>query len=714
MHFCREVQINSNLEDVKHLTHKHVTFWRFGLILSAALFFVTGYLLIKQQQKTERIQDELLVQEIIQQGNLATLEISQQLQKIKQTTEDIADQLTRETLDDKQIRQMIKQKVLVTEGAFRGGVVFKRNRFDRQFPLYSPYFQKGGINTDHQQLSDRYDYTQADTRAPNKPRTFWFHQPLKQGAMWLPPYYGTSANSWISEYIRPFSAQYDGEANNGYDGIIFLNLSLNGLSRIVSQLELAQSGFGFIVTSKDQLISYPVQPYLGQNIRQIQQQDTFFKTIIAQRDKGPITTFTHPINKKECWLFFSQISGTNDTLGILVWADELRAKQHIKRPTLPLDKFAWLATLVACILLLACFRFPNTMINLGYRFSILISTIMLISLISLWTDKLNGELSLFSEHQVFEEVNVNNLLLKNTDYLSQNTPLENRKKTILSINIKAINLLDPGTVQIVGNLSLDDLKGSPEDPPVFFPLANSSEWEKLEDNGQTQTWKFTSAIRQPFDYASFPFDMEEIKIQIQGKKQLSNNILVPKFTAYHDMAPASLPGIDQNSLELSGWQSKQSYFSYHIIKAKKQGILEFNLVVKRDITGPIITHFLPLIMVSCLAFCTLLLWTKNETKITLWGFSSATILEQCAALFFILVISHISLRDELEAKGMIFLEYFYFATYTQIIFVAVAAIIYTSDIPFRILDFKEGLIIKMLYWPSCFLICLLITLAQFD
>jgi len=695
------------------LSKKHVVLWRTGLIFAACLLLITGYNLINQQQKTERIQDELLTQEIIQQGNLATLKISKQFNIIKNTSKEIAEQLTQNKLSDKQIREMIKQKVMTTEGAFRGGVVFKRDRFNNTSPLYSPYFQKGAINTRHQQLSDRYDYTQADTKEPNKPRTFWFHQPLKQGAMWLQPYYGTSANSWISEYIRPFSAQYDGNNDNGYDGIIFLNLSLKGLSRIVSQLELAQSGFGFILTAEDKLISYPVEARLGQGIKQIQEQDTFFKTIIEQRDKGPITAFVHPINKKECWLFFSKISGTNDTLGILVWADELRAKQNLNKTILSLENFAWLLILMAFILLLACLRFPKTIINLGYRFSILISIIILISLISLWGDKLNGELSLFSEHQVFEEVNVNNLLLKNTYLIPSNTSLDKKKQTEITVHIKALNLLDPGTIQVIGNISLDNLTGSPELPPIFFPLANNSEWEKLDDNGTTQTWKFTSDIRQPFDYASFPFDMEEIKIQIQGKKQLTEQILVPRFLAYSDMSPASLPGIDQNSLELSGWQSKQSYFSYQLIKDKKHAILEFNLVVKRDITGPIITHFLPLIMVSCLAFCTLLLWTKNEKKITLWGFSSATILEQCAALFFILVISHVSLRDELEAKGMIFLEYFYFATYAQIVFVAVAAIVYTSDIQFRILDFKEGLIIKMLYWPICFIFCLFITLVQF-
>ena len=96
----------------------------------------------------------LLTQEIIQQGNLATLKISKQFNIIKNTSKEIAEQLTQNKLSDKQIREMIKQKVMTTEGAFRGGVVFKRDRFNNTSPLYSPYFQKGAINTRHQQLSE--------------------------------------------------------------------------------------------------------------------------------------------------------------------------------------------------------------------------------------------------------------------------------------------------------------------------------------------------------------------------------------------------------------------------------------------------------------------------------------------------------------------------------------------------------------------------------
>lgn len=698
------------------LSRRQRRYWQLGLIVIAFLFLALGLYLQNMQRQAEREQDALLAQAIIEQGNLATLKISQQFSQIQDATADIAQQLAKNTLNDKQIRALIARKVITTNGAFRGGVVFKRGRFPDSIPLYSPFYQKGADNKPNQHLSDRYDYTQADDIESDRPRTFWFHQPLQQGPMWLSPYYGTSAKSWIAEYIRPFTSSYDGNESNGYDGIIFLNLSLKGLSHIVSQLELAQSGFGFILTANDELISYPVTEYLGQKITDIKYQESFFNTLLEQREKGPVTSFIHPINKKECWLFFSKIPGTNDTLGILVWADELRAGNRLEKVSFSSIKLSQLFILVACILLLGTLRFPHNMVNVGYRFSILISFMMLISLMSIWTDKLNGELNIASENQVFEEVNVNNFLLKNTLDTSHSDNSNRQDETHISFQIKALTQLDPGTIQIIGRMSLAKLAQQSENPPIYFPQSNNTQWEKLSNIDEVQTWKFTADLRQPLNYASFPFDMEEIQIQIQTKNQLANQVLRPDFEQYKNLDPASLPGINKNDLELNGWQIKQSYFSYQVLQENLQDevLLTFNLVIKRIITGPIITHLLPLIMVSCLAFCTLLLWTKKERKITLWGFSSSTVLEQCAALFFILVISHVSLRDELEAKGMIFLEYFYFGAYAQIVFVAVAAIVYTSDIPFRILDFKEGLIIKMLYWPTCFFFCIFITLMAFD
>jgi len=696
----------------QRLNKRRIRYWQFSLLLAATLFLSAGLYIQQIQKHTVLTQDALLIQAIVEQGNNASLEISQQFNTIKQATSDIAYQLSQSNLSDNQIRVLIKDKVLATKGAFRGGVVFKKDRFNPAVPLYSPFYQKGANNQPKQALSDKYDYTLADDANSGRPRTFWFHQPLKEGPMWLAPYYGTSAKSWIAEFIRPFSSNYDNKADNGYDGIIFLNLSLSGLSQIVSQLDLAQSGFGFILTVNDELISYPVADYLGQDIHKLKQDDSFFKTILAQREKGPITSFIHPINKKECWLFFSEVSGTKDTLGILVWADELRAEQALSNGLSSLHKLPQLLFLISGILLLSCLKFPHKLINLGYRFSILISCVMFISLINMWADKLNNELSLVTANQVFEKVNVNNFILKHAPDPSLKRP--SLSQTEVGFNINAITQLDPGTIQVLGDISLSKLDNEYEEPPVFFPLAIDTQWEKLASKENLQKWKFTSEIRQPFNYASFPFDMEEIKIQIEGKNQIAKHILVPKFSMYQSMNPEDLPGINQNGLELSGWQIKQSYFSYQDLNENldQKALLSFNLVIKRVITGPVITHLLPLIMVSCLAFCTLLLWTKNEAKITLWGFSSSTVLEQCAALFFILVISHVSLRDELEAKDMIFLEYFYFGTYAQIVFVAVAAILYTSDIQSRILNFKEGLILKMLYWPICFAFCIAITLIN--
>ena len=259
-------------------------------------------------------------------------------------------------LSDKKIREAIKLIVEETDGAYRGGIVFKKNRFNESHLLYSPFYQKGIKNNTKQQISDNYDYTIPDITSLKEtntgqqtPRTFWFHEPLKKGAMWLPPYYGTRAKNWLSEYIRPFSSNYDNDTNNGYDGIIFMNFSLSGLSKITSKLDLGNSGYAFILSNKDVLISYPDKEFLGQSLSDIQTQDKLIETLIALRHKGDMTRFIHPINKKEAWLIFKPIKGSDFSLGILVLAEEVRAKFNIGA-VFPYNNVSLVCTIAAFIL----------------------------------------------------------------------------------------------------------------------------------------------------------------------------------------------------------------------------------------------------------------------------------------------------------------------------------------------------------------------------
>lgn len=677
-------------------------------ILFLILSFLFSLLFSYERNKT----DKYLTEKISEQANYASSEISSLFENIKFATAEIEKRITQEKLNDSQIREIIKDVVENTDGAHRGGVVFKKNRFNESHSLYSPFYQKLINNSPTQQISDNYDYTIPDViflqdnnnndSKTKSPRTFWFHEPLKKGAMWLPPYYGTTAKNWLSEYIRPFISDYDGDYSNGFDGIIFMNFSLSGLSEITSELKLENSGYAFILTNDDVLISYPDSQFLGKPLQQIQE-DEIIQTLISQRHEASMTRFIHPINKKECWLIFKPIKGSQFSLGILVWAEEIRSKFNINT-IFPYDDISLICQITALVFLIGSLIFPYGKRRIYYKLSWMLSFILLASLLIICFDKLNRDISQQSKNQVYESVNVSNLLLKQ----SQNGAFEIDRIPI-QLTLNSLSFSDPSTIALIGKIKLENVNTKLQEPPVYFPMALQTRWEKVDKN--QEVWKFTASIKQPFNYTSFPFDKEEINLRIRLKNEYKSAILIPDFNFYDDMSPYALPGINLDQVRLNGWTLNKSYFSY-LTQNNTLSELSFNLVIKRNLIGPFITYLFPLLMILSLAYFTLLMWTRESKQLSLWGFSFSSVLARSSSLFFILILSHISLRDALEAKGIIFLEFYYLASYSLLICVTISSMLYLSNSKSYLINYQDGLLLKVLYWPYFLLFCIVTTLIQ--
>jgi len=88
------------------------------------------------------------------------------------------------------------------------------------------------------------------------------------------------------------------------------------------------------------------------------------------------------------------------------------------------------------------------------------------------------------------------------------------------------------------------------------------------------------------------------------------------------------------------------------------------------------------------------------------------IIESMAAFFFVLIFSHIDLRKEIETADLIYMEYFYFISYTMMILATFNLITYTKA-KSKIFDFNENQIFKAIFFPFFFLLLLIITLLKF-
>ncbi|AIW22031.1 hypothetical protein CKF94_18595 [Vibrio coralliilyticus] len=673
--------------------------------IAALIWSVAAFITITLYQLHADIDTDIR-HHLVEQSQAATQAINKRLAELSQKTELLAAAINQKQRDDKELRHLITQSVMTTQGAHRGGVAFRKNRYsDPANPLYSPYFQKNGDNRQSQQISERYDYTLPD-RMNNGPRTFWFHQPMSKGSMWMEPYFGTNANTWLAEFIVPFESNYDGQMNNGFDGIVFLNFSLNSLTKQVLNLDLGSQGFGMLISRTGQILAYPNKSVLGKDIYSLDPTEyPLLASISEQLTKGDLSTFSHPVTGREEWMVLSNIEGLDAQLGLIIDADELRTSttSHAGYHDL-----IWFLSIAGLIIFVASLRFPDASRAKLRRLFTVLSLCLLSYLLLLWYQALapkplsKGEALLVNEESA---------------YLAWQAQYPPGKKASsehihqINLTVESLDLVEADQVSIVGKIITSDQ--ATDEPPLHINNSLDTSWSLIRESEGFQLWQFVALIKQPFDYESFPFDREVIELTMIPRPDSGYLMLVPEFDSYPSMRPEDLPGIRMAEHDFGSWKLLQSYFSYQTDKlynGHQTVNLKYNMVIQRSITGPLISHIMPLLVVSFLTYCMLLLWTKDEKQQALWGFNTATVLQYCASLFFILVIAHVALREELNAQGVIFIEYFYFLAYLQIIFTSIGALAYTTEMKIHALEYQQGLRVKQWYWPLLLMLSLIITL----
>jgi hypothetical protein len=198
---------------------------------------------------------------------------------------------------------------------------------------------------------------------------------------------------------------------------------------------------------------------------------------------------------------------------------------------------------------------------------------------------------------------------------------------------------------------------------------------------------------------------------------------VPDFDAY-----PSFVGADGNGLEgdifIEGWDIKNAYYFFQAVdyssnfgaqlasdRLENKPELFFNISVRRDFLGVFIAYMIPLGVVAYLLFAVSVTRSRDIENNERYGFKSANVLTYSASLFFVLIFSHMSLRETLQAKGIIYLEYFFFILYCVIGIVAANATPFFHNL-FSSKNNKDWVV--LLYWPLILSSVLTITIMRFS
>jgi hypothetical protein len=363
-----------------------------------------------------------------------------------------------------------------------------------------------------------------------------------------------------------------------------------------------------------------------------------------------------------------------------------------------------------------------------------VSLALIIVLISLWVQMNQYDVP---PTQLIDEKATNQYLKKHweSSVNSSNSLAEPLRKIKTGIFIQSLDFSSSSQVHVTGyiwqryqNTIDDDIKPKLGEVGFILPEQVGSmeakevyriQYEKEELIG----WYIDATLRQPFDYRNYPFDHKTIWIRMWAKDFSRNIIFTPDYRAYHSTGLSDIFGIEKN-IVLGTWIRENTFFNYHLSSYDTDfGIkeyvgqtgfpeLHYNFVIKRKFENAFIVYLLPLLLVSMLLFAALLTVSKDSSLSNRHGFSTSGFIAAASTLFFVVMLAHIQLREEVGGATIVYIEYFYLIMY--LILVSATANTYlfaTQAAPcLSFVHHQDNIIPKLAYWPVILTSLIAITL----
>jgi len=236
-------------------------------------------------------------------------------------------------------------------------------------------------------------------------------------------------------------------------------------------------------------------------------------------------------------------------------------------------------------------------------------------------------------------------------------------------------------------------------------------------------WYFEATLRQPFNYDLYPFDHKTVWVRMWPKDFSRNIVLVPDFEAYKSTGLSDIFGIE-SKIVLGTWERENTYFDYKLSSYNtdfgianyigQEGFpeLNYNFVLKRKFENAFIIHLLPLFLVATLLFAALLTVTEDEKLSGKLGFNTSGFIGASSALFFVVLLAHIQLREQFAGTGIVYIEYFYIMMYALLVMATANSYLFSVRAKFfsSVILFSDNIIVKVAYWPVVFTSLILVTL----
>jgi len=217
------------------------------------------------------------------------------------------------------ILRISREFVIQDSVVFGSCLAFEPYSYDKDAYWYAPYiYEKGNKVTTRILGSTNYDYYKMD----------WYRLPkLLNKPVWTEPYYDKGGgDTLMCTYSTPFYQIVDGKKK--FAGVLTMDISLAAFERIVKEIKVFKSGYGFLVSRNGMIITSPKMVMENKNILDVARAGRGMEAIKAIKSmldgKTGFASMDGLDSKKHpSFIAYAPVAKTGWSFGILFPADEL-------------------------------------------------------------------------------------------------------------------------------------------------------------------------------------------------------------------------------------------------------------------------------------------------------------------------------------------------------------------------------------------------------
>jgi len=286
-----------------------------GTILVALVIFTYYY----------SISRRLLLDNVEETARHLTLETVNQVESVFRSSgkipENLACVIEMSQVDEKGLLRFLREVVNRNDEVFGSTVSFEPYAFFSDRERYGPYYFKGDNGLEFASLADpTYNYFLRD----------WYQIPKEiKRPIWSEPYFDEGGGDIVmATYSVPFYWDKDGE--HCFRGIITIDISLEWLQHIFSQITIYQSGYGFLISPSGKYLIHPQQDFvMNESIFDVAEvnNDQSLREVGRSMVRGQtgFMNITDPVSGRDSYLYFAPFPSSGYSMGIVIPKVELYA-----------------------------------------------------------------------------------------------------------------------------------------------------------------------------------------------------------------------------------------------------------------------------------------------------------------------------------------------------------------------------------------------------